>query len=334
MANRRPRRAAPAAAKGRKATFVIAGLPKAALEEAQAALEHRFPLVAFFGSPSRHADGALYSPEVVGKLLEEVAGFAIRRRRSAPPNQAWPATITLLYVPSADQEHLLSAFDFSVMPAPMAALEAYNEAGIQHRHDPKAVIAAAAEAMSAASASKQALDEVKQRVNRLLNDGEVLLLPPDNFHLGDRRLRALFDAYRRGDRAPTDRFPELKTVQLTKDDIKWLGGDVRHAHVDTRGNAFLNAHPTAYDGGTWEVDEAEAERTKLSEILRSLYRFGAALPDGFHHDVQSRDGSPFKNELFDCSRRGERAFTAQYVNIYPDDVVRLGKARTTRKGKK
>lgn len=313
---------------------MIAGLPKAALEQAKAELERRFPIVAFFGSPSRHKDGALYSQEVVEKLLEEVAGFAIRRRNSAPFNKTWPESITLLYVPSADQERLLSAFDFTVMPSPMSALEAYNEAGVQHRHDPKAAFSAAVEAMSATSAPKQALDEVKQRVKRLLNDGEVLLLPPDNFHIGDRKLRALFEAYRRGERAPEDRFAELATTRLTRNDIRRLGGDVRNAHVDTRGNAFLNAHPTAYDGATWDVDEAEGKSSKLGAILRGLYRFGGALPDGFHHDVQRADGSRYRNEIFDCSRGGARMFSCPYVNIYPDDFVRAGKAKAARKGRK
>jgi hypothetical protein len=333
MPIRRPRRVASAAAKGRKATVVIAGLPKAALEQSKAELESRFPLVAFFGSPSRHNDGFLYSQEVVDKLLEEVARFAIRRRNSAPSDRTWPESITLLYVPSVDQENLLSAFDFTVMPAPMPALTAYNETGSQHRHDPKAAFSAVVEAMSAASAPKQALDEVKQRVNRLLNDGEVLLLPPDNFHVGNRRLRALFEIYRRGERPPEDRFAELTTTKLTEDNIQRLGNDVRNVHVDTRGNAFLNAHPTAYDGGTWDVDEAGASPPKLSALLRGLYRFGAALPDGFHHDVQSSNGSPYKNEVFDCSRSGARTFTCPYVNIYPDDFVRPGKAKTGRKGK-
>ncbi|WP_143255430.1 hypothetical protein [Brevundimonas sp. ZS04] len=314
---------------------MIAGLPRAILGNVIERLQQRFPKRTFKGTPARQEDGVLYPPDMIEKLLHEVADFAIRRRSSGKLSDPAPRSIILAYVPAADDERLMSAFDFSVMPAPLAALAAYGgDKGRQYRHSADAAFLAVEDALGERGIPKLNLDEVKQRVARLANDSEVLLLPPENFRLHDRdRLSTLFRSYRRGERVAADRFPELQTQRLSSADIRRLGEDVRHCHVDADKRAFLMAHPAAYDGSEWELEEEKAKAAAIKPVLRSLYRFGAPLPDGFHHDVQFADGSAFANSSFDCLRNGLVRYTCPYVNVYPDDFVRPGKAKRARKGK-
>lgn len=334
MGRRRQRKAA-AIRQGQTDLCLVAGLPNSILQGVLNRLEARFPKHTFKGTPSRQADGQLYTQAVVEKLLAEAASFAIRRRRGSTPEAVSPASIVLAYVPGPDEEVLLSAFDFCVMPAPLRVLAAFApENGRQYRHHADTAYEAVVAAIGRGGEAKLALDEVKQRVARHLNDSEVLFLPPINFHVGaDRRLGQLFLEFRRGDRPATDRFLDLVIHHLDGDDIERLGSDVRHCRVDNKRRAFLNAHPTAYDGSEWTVDEADATAAKLQPVLRSLYRFGAPLPDGFHHDVQFADGSRFQKSDFDCGRAGQVTFTCPYVNIYPDDFIRPGKAQLARKGR-
>ena len=324
MARRRRRQAASRGV-GPIAMYVIAGLPPEVHGEVIARLRARFPERSFVGTPSRGQDGPLYPADLVEKLVQEISSFAVRRRAGAGARPASPKSITLAYVPSRDDERLLTALDFAVMSARVDALAAYGEKGRQLRHYSDAALAALIEALGPTSPAKVALDEVVQRLQRL-SDREAILLPPENFHVGEGRLRTLFLEFRRRERPAQDRFAELEPVRLTGDDIPWLGSDIRHCHVDRRGIAFLNAHPTAYDGAHWEKDEG-ADGSVLMPALRSLYRFGGALPSGFHHDAQRSDGKDLQEVQFDCSRKGTVTLSAPYANIYPDDFVRPGKRR-------
>jgi hypothetical protein len=89
---------------------------------------------------------------------------------------------------------------------------------------------------------------------------------------------------------------------------------------DSRNVVFPCARPTEYHGAH-EIDPA-AEVRVLRELLRTTYRFGISLPQGFHHDAQFEGGRHFSQTKFDCSRQGEVLVTASHVNIYPNDYVR------------
>ena len=208
------------------------------------------------------------------------------------------------------------------MPTPATSLSAFGEGGKQLRHNADAAYQALIDIVSPASLPMTSLAEVNQRLCRL-SDKEALLLPPLNFFLQDqRRMHALFLEFRRGLRPATDRFEELVPKLLNRDDIPRLGAKSRTCHVDARNIAFLNAHPTAFHGITRELGDADV--TELISALRALYRFGAALDDGFHHDAQRADGLPLKNIQFECRKHGTLTLSAPYANIYPDDFVRPG----------
>jgi hypothetical protein len=89
---------------------------------------------------------------------------------------------------------------------------------------------------------------------------------------------------------------------------------------DFRGVVFPCARPAELHGSQ-EIDTT-ADASVLRQILRSAYRFGRSLPQGFHHDTQLEGGRHFNQFKFDCSREGELAVTASHANIYPNDFVR------------
>lgn len=294
------------------------GSPRSCAANGRAA----YPEATFQGVPSRSTDGGLYPNVLVSQLIALAGGFALRRRQNAPPRPPSPKSIMLIYVPSCDEERLLEAFDFAVMPAPATSLSAYGEGGKQLRHNADAAYRTLLDIVSPASLPMAALAEVSQRLRRL-SDKEALLLPPLNFFLRDqRRIHALFLEFRRGQRPATDRFDELVPKLLNRDDIPRLGAKSRTCQIDARNIAFLNAHPTAFHAMTRELDHDD--KAELISALRTLYRFGAALDDGFHHDAQRADGLPLKNISFECRKRGQHTLSAPYVNIYPDDFIRPG----------
>ena len=88
---------------------------------------------------------------------------------------------------------------------------------------------------------------------------------------------------------------------------------------DARGVVFPCARPTELHGAQ-EIDP-NAEVSILREVLRSTYRFGTSLPQGFHHGAQFGEGRHFNQTSFQCSRNGELLVTASHANIYPNDFV-------------
>ena len=85
---------------------------------------------------------------------------------------------------------------------------------------------------------------------------------------------------------------------------------------------FLTAHPAAFDGATREAGE-EALDSELLLRLKGLYRFGAAVPNGFHHDVQYEQGRTLAGVEFECAIMGKVRGNASHANIYINDFVRI-----------
>lgn len=312
--------------RGAQPMYVIAGLPKSRNKDAVDALQARRPDAIVQGIPSSDRDGALYPLSLREALVRSVGAFAIRRRGDghAPVT---PASITLFFVPSSDQAELLDAFNFAVMAAPLPTLVAWDEHGRQLRHDREAIDAALIAAVSPSGRAKADLDVVQWRLN-FQSDNEALLLPPENFFTKDGDLVPVFRAFRDGERPWTDRLADYGPTELTHEDVpkRVAAQQTRRPYVDSRSMAFFIAHPKAYDGPAREVGEEERPAAILS-VLRSLYRFGGALPPGIHHDVQRRDGSSLGGADFICSRKGPISSKADYANIYPDDFVRVADVR-------
>jgi len=297
--------------------YVLAGLPPDIHNWARGHLQRLRPIAQVIAVASSRQDGVLlYPKQLVSTLLASVAGFAMRHRTRGPASPPRPKSITLLYVPSQDAERLLRAFDFAVIAGPLTTLQAYGENGRQFRHERVAVEKAIDDAIGRTGQPKLALDEIAQRIGRL-TDREALLLPPRNFHLEEGRLERLFIEFRQSQRPINDRFVELDLARIgpRADSL---------AYVDGRKVAFFTAR--AYHGFPREIREPPSERD-LQSVLRSLYRFGAPLLNGFHHDAHPRDGGSFQDFEFDCERDGRVAVTASHANIYPNDFVRAAQKR-------
>jgi hypothetical protein len=307
----------------RRDMYVLAGLPLPVYARAVAFLENRLPLALVLGSPAPPIDGALYPANAVASLVRTVGQFAVARREKGQAQPVAPATITLFYVPAADEERLLSAFDFAVMPAPLGALVAFDDHYRQLRHDPQAAIDALLAGVDRAGETRTALNHVVRRLGRKSSD-ESLLLPPRNFLVADSDLVPTFREFRQGARPWTDRLPHLGPVPLTHDDMpkRIPANKTDRLFVDNRGMAFPIAHPTAYDGAPREA-VPDADAPAIIEKLRSLYRFGGALERGLHHDAQRSDGSPLGGATFHCSEKGTFDAKGAYANVYPDDFVRV-----------
>jgi hypothetical protein len=303
--------------------YVLAGLPLITHKVAAAFLEGRFSDAIVHAVPANAQDGALYGRLQVETLLQTVGSFAVRRRVNGPDQPAAPASITLLYVPAPDQERLLQAFDFAVLAIPLPTLVAYNEKGRQLRHNQEDVEEAIAGATSPEATLHAAREMIAWRISRHKRSDEGLLLPPRNFLLQDGNLEPYFRQFRSGDRTWDDRLIDLGPSELTHEDLpkRIAGGETRRVFVDSRGMAFLMAHPAAFDGPPRELDES-AVPEEIAKSLRALYRFGGALPRGIHHDAQRADGSPLQGATFHCAEKGEFGAKGPYANVYPNDYVR------------
>jgi hypothetical protein len=301
--------------------FVVAGLPKALSERANSILRELVPGEINVVSLAS-AEDALYRDALVSGIVRAVAGFAIRRRTHGSVGVVAPSSITLMYVPAPDEDRLLRRFDFAVFPVPLAELAARDAKGHQLRHSYDAVRAALARAVAASGPVRTNQNVVRERANR--RDGEALLLPPNNFQVErEVPVSRLFLEILRGDRPWTDRLAELRLGRFTKENLPHVPPQqTRKAFQDHRGLVFLTAHPTAYHGQTREI-ERDITDAKLLSLLKSLYRFGAALPNGFHHDAQLEHAKSLAGLVFDCCMKGAIQGNGSHANIYPNDFVRF-----------
>lgn len=308
--------------------YIVAGLPRAVHQRALDEVEKKGSGLILKGAPSPD-DGALYSSALVEQLIRASGEFAIKRRQ-ASKDAPTPASITLLYVPSPDQEQLLSVFDFAVMAVPLPRLSAWGADGRQLRHRLDVVIEEMAAAIRPSGQARTNLAAVQQRLDRQ-SDDEALLLPPRNFLTQDGDLTLVMRDYRSSMRLWDDRLPDLGPTALSHEDVPLRidSQQTRRPFVDARGMAFFIAHPKAYDGEAREVVDSKDVAGTL-QVLRSLYRFGGSLARGLHHDAQRSDGSALGGAEFTCSEKGRVSSTSAYANVYPNDRVRAAELKAVK----
>jgi hypothetical protein len=132
------------------------------------------------------------------------------------------------------------------------------------------------------------------------------LLPPVNFHLRGRRLCEVFRELIYRARSWENPLPE----GISADEFEYdqLPGFLRRQERqrifrDARGLVFPCARPHELHGLPDDI-ESETDLDGLRHLLRSVYRFGAPVAEGLHHDVQREWGEPLQGVSFDCTRRG------------------------------
>ncbi len=273
--------------------------------------------------PSSGYEGPLYRQRTVETLLRAGAQFAIRRLKNRSSDQAArPRRIVLFYVPAEDEQRLLEAFDFFVFPVPLRGLDTYDESGTQRRRNLEQCEHAIRKAVDV---YKNELVGLIQRRIESRKSSELLLLPPANFKVSDQSLKQTFCELTRRVRAWENAAPEGIVPEIFDRDMlpDFLDHQEHQAIFrDSRKVVFPCARPTELHAAQ-DLDH-QAEASILREVLRSMYRFGTSLPQGFHHDAQFGGGRHFNQMSFDCSRNGRYLVTASHANIYPNDFVRPG----------
>lgn len=302
--------------------FLLAGLPNPLHTRVQEFLQNlagRHAKVIAISSPT--FDGLLYHQRTVDALLKGAAQYAVRRLKNRSDDQtARPRRIVLFYVPAEDDQRLLATFDFFVFPVPLRQLATFDEGGNQRRHKREVCELVIRKGMEVYTQNH--VGSVQRRIESRKSH-EPLLLPPANFHLPDQRLKQAFCELTRGARTWGNVMPAGIVAEMF--DRKMLPEFLDHQERrlifrDARGVVFPCARATELHG-VQEIDP-QAEVSILREVLRSTYRFGTSLPQGFHHDAQLENGRHFNQISFECSRNGDLQVTGSHVNIYPNDFVR------------
>lgn len=324
---RKKTRMLPALGTSRSTTAVdlllLAGLPNPLHSRIEEFLRERAGLHSkVIAVPSASYDGRLYRKSAVESLLRAAAQFSIRRLKTRGENQPpRPRRIALFYVPSPDDQQLLNAFDFFVFPVPLRSLADFDKAGCQKRHT----------RASCEQAIQHAFEVYDQELIRSLQPRiesrksyEPLLLPPLNFHLPQRRLQQAFCELSR--RSRTWNNVMLDGLVPETFDREQLPGFLDHQERqlifrDARDVIFPCARANELHSRLPDVPP-ESDLSVLQSFLRSVYRFGTPLPEGFHHDAQFEWGRPFNSMWFDCSSRGVISVSGSHANLYPNDYVR------------
>jgi hypothetical protein len=265
-------------------------------------------------SPDR--DGVpLYTLNYITSCVLTVTDYAERQSELSAGESA-PSSITLAYVPDDSVENLLSMFDFSVFPIGLWGLEKY-ENGRQLRQDDCFSRETILHYLRESSAS---FGPLKRRLSSY-SSRDAIFLPPENFQLTrSRQLKSLFLEMRTGERPWDDGLEEAATVKATREELPH--------HVPQGSRDIFRDHRELWfpkdqtDHGRLRTLEQNSETRQRMGLLRSSYRFGVPLPNGFHHDAQLAGDSPLSGMSFMCTEKGEIRPSCDYVNIYPDDFVR------------
>jgi hypothetical protein len=303
--------------------FLLAGFPNPLHGRAEQFLQRIAGTHAkVIATSSASYDGPLYRRTTVDTLLRAAAQFAVRRFKHRSDDQgARPRRIVLFYVPADDDQRLLDAFDFFVFPVPLRDLALFDEVGHQKRHEQTYCESAIQMAFEAYA---QELVGIVQRRIEGRKSSEPLLLPPRNFHLSTHPLRETFRELTRRARTWDNPMPNGITAELFDRERlpKFLDHQEKQLiYRDARGVVFPCARASELHGQLLDI-KTNAEPSALIEFLRSVYRFGTSLPDGFHHDAQFEGGRHFQKMDFQCSGQGTLLVTSSHANVYPNDYVR------------
>lgn len=324
MRNRRVLPRAPSVAARPTDLYLLAGLPKEVVNATE-----NFLATAYKGSVRVHAvpasskDGKLYPQSNIDALLRVALKFIDRRMKNKPTAEPHPRSIFLLYVPAQDQDLLLTALDFCVFPVAMRKLAEFID-GRQCRHALKYCFEAVKAAMTIVSRDFQEIVQPRVKSRR---SSESLLLPPENFEGRSGPIREFFVELTRETRSWADPYPDRELLRWfdSEDLPEFLrGGERKEIFRDTRKLVFPCARPSESHGLTPPV-LLEEELRYLQHNLKTMFRFGAPLEEGFHHDVQLEKGQRIKGVKFRCSRLGCITVDATHANVYPNDYVRPGK---------
>jgi len=299
--------------------ILLAGLPNPLFKFVANALEESVtPKTKVIAEASGGEDRALYRAQTVATLLKAVSEYAVRQARAQemPPS---PTQILLAYIPSPDDEKLLSEFDFFIFPIRLTRLAEYDAYGRQYRHNRQESQSYVLPSIQAALLSFM---EVKRRLSSP-NLREPLLLPPRNFHVSNtERVEAIFMNLRRGELSWGTPLTNIQAQKVTHDDLEKHVRPGAHKQVLRDYRDLLFPHDYTNHGFSREIP-SDASSQDRKHFMRSSFRFGVPLRDGYHHDVQY-SGKGLGGQTFECCVKGSVSLNVAYANVYPNDFVRPG----------
>lgn len=295
---------------------IFAGIPSHAAADAQRGLARAFSgttVIVHAAAPARdlYAEKSVHS--LVNRAFRFIVGQSEASKRAgvllASPDPA-PVDISLVYVPCKSQSVLLAAFEFFAWCEPVQIeRRLLNERNLLWEE--------------LKTPFEEGLLRAKTRIGQIMTavrraSVHPAQLPPRNFLLDDSGV-SLADVFRKilnqlesfddiGKLAPASPVERRKRVMA------------KSGYLDARERLFLRdkaAHGVSRTVGDDDVKSVQ-------RALNSIYRFGCPLPDALHFDVQPPGDSFFK-EPFYCSVDGPQEVTAPYVNVYPNDKVRVPK---------
>jgi len=299
---------------------LLAGLPHPTCSAVASIVEANLSPSARVIFEASGADGSnLYKKQTVTGLVRAVSEYAVRqlKAQTAAPT---PTQIILAYVPAADDEQLLSEFDFFVFPVRLTRLAAYDHYGRQHRHN---LTTTEEYVLSSIQAALCDFVEIKRRLSSI-SLREPLFLPPRNFKVSPtERMSDIFKELRQAERHWGSTIPEVRLAKVTHDDLPKhvLGGGHKEIFSDSRDLLF--PHDSTNHGFARDLAPASSHEER-KQFMRSSFRFGVPLISGYHHDVQYV-GRDLGGATFECSVGGVVQLDSDYANVYPNDFVRPGK---------
>ena len=268
----------------------------------------------YVGAPSSLNDwGDLYKK---GSLAEAIQ-LIKREVQSSVPHR-----IFVLYVPSRNDQHLVSSlgvvcFLTPLEPEPEEILRYGNS--IAWRHD-KAVVQ---------KTVHRALNQAWRTTNGLkaeITDKSIsaLSLPARNFYYPNRH-STIADAYEAFAHHTSDLFSLRDTLlpsRFNRDQLpnKAFKGQQHTDRFfqDCRGRVFP---PDPYHGQS-RNGSGEAVGNGLPLAMRQRYRFGVTVRDGnLHYDVQFEMPREFQREPMYCAVEGDVWVTGSHANVGVNDFV-------------
>ena len=294
--------------------IVVAGLPfPICARVANSIKQAHTPKPRVVYEPSGQTSKELYPARTVATLLRAVIESC--SRQITPPQH-----ILLAYIPSPDDEELLSAFDFFVFPVRLNFLAEYDQNGRQNRHSQAICEQYTRELISTIGPQFM---EVKQRLSKP-TDKEPLFLPPRNFQISAEECVAdRFKALARQKLSWSDPMIDIKRIEVTRTELpKHVGSQGRKTVLaDVRGLLF--PHDPSEHGMPRDVENNTTD-FKRKGTMRALFRFGVPLRAGYHHDAQFPNRK-LAGVLFECGEQGRIHLHCSYSNVYPNDYVRPSK---------
>ncbi|MEI8393674.1 MAG: hypothetical protein WCF85_02985 [Rhodospirillaceae bacterium] len=308
--------------------YVIAGLQQNITPGVRDQLQKKFSAdkIQIIAVRSGNDDHNLYNHGTVDTLLRTTAEFAVRRlNKSLKKNlPEVPGRIVLFYIPSNDDEYLLTQFDHFAYPVPLQPNTQHGKRDIRWRADFDMALRIVSDAIN--NLTKANLPGPELPCN------DITMLPPKNFRpdQDELTLDQYFQRIRKSGLSFDDLRKIIKPKKFNNSELPKVLGSVKakYFYVDHRGIVFPPSKSGSGDHALPRQIPGEAGINEIRRLMNQLFRFGVPLRPGFHHDAQYPDDKPLEGNQFHCSVQGSVKVYGTHANVYPNDMVRAERLET------